>query len=223
MLGSELTARLPGVGRSLSSVLAEAIAAVRDGFGLAPGNSPYSTASIVRWSEDEIEALVLGDSPAAVRTHKGSVDVLSDERLAGTATAERAAYREHLTGGHGFDAAFAELVAAVQRQERTQFNRDGGFWVAEADPSAAEHALTRTWPAERVTDVALMSDGASAAVTDYGLVDWATLFDEVRAQGAGGWLAGIHGAEAADPDGRRWPRTKRHDDKSVLLLSALER
>ncbi|MEW2386461.1 hypothetical protein AB0873_31005 [Micromonospora sp. NPDC047707] len=58
--------------------------------------------------------------------------LVADERLAATAPAERDAYRDHLRGGHGFDAHFADLIAAVQRTERHSFNQPAGFWVAEA-------------------------------------------------------------------------------------------
>ena len=221
LLGAALTARLPG-SDPLTSVLTAAIAEVRDAHGLTPGQSPYGTASIVRWSGDELEVLVLGDSPVLVRDGAGDVHLVADERLAATAAPERAAYRRHLVAGHGFGAAFGELAAQLQRSERDSFNRAGGFWVAEADPSAAEQAVTRTWPAEDVTAVALMSDGASAAVTDYGLTGWPGLLAQVTERGgAGAWLADLHALEQTDPDGRRWPRTKRHDDKSLVIVSRL--
>ena len=219
VLGAELTARLPAPGASLAAVLADAIAAVRDAHALTPGDSPYSTASIVRWSADTVEVLVLGDSPAAVRPVTGPVEVVADPRLSTTAADERAAYRRHLAGGAGFDDRFGRLMAAVQRAERAAFNRDGGFWVAEADPVAAQHAITRSWPADQIDVVALLSDGAAAAVTDYELVDWPGLVDELTA--AGDWLARLHAIEASDPAGQRWARTKRHDDKSVALLSRI--
>ena len=221
ILGGALTARLPAPGDSLAAVLADAIAEVRDVHALRPGDSPYSTASIVRWTGDRIDVLVLGDSPAVVRPVTGSVAVVADERLSTTAAAERAAYRLHLAAGAGFDDAFGQLMAAVQREERAGFNRPGGFWVAEADPTAAAQAITRSWPTDGIRAVALLSDGASAAVTDYGVVDWPGLIEELTERGTGAWLARLHAIEETDPAGRRWPRTKRHDDKSVALLTRL--
>jgi hypothetical protein len=219
-LGAALTARLPGAERTLTGILADAIAEVRDAHGLTPGDSPYSTASIARWTQDEIDVLVLGDSPVLVQAASGEVEMVADDRLAGTASSQRAAYREHLAAGEGFDARFAGLIAAVQRSERAAFNREDGFWVAEADPAAAEHALTESWRVDDVVAVALMSDGVSAAVTDYGLTDWSGLIAGVGERSPNALLADVHAAEATDPDGRRWPRTKRHDDKSLVFLSS---
>lgn len=221
VLGSALTARLPAAGASLTEVLADAIAAVRDAHALTPGDSPYSTASIVRWSAGTVDVLVLGDSPVAVQLATGAVEVVADPRLSTTAAAERTAYRQHLAGGAGFDDRFGQLMAAVQRAERAAFNRDGGFWVAEAEPAAAGHAITRSWPAEHVHAVAVLSDGASATVTDYDLVGWPGLIGELTATGPADWLGRLHGIEATDPAGQRWARTKRHDDKSVALLTRL--
>jgi len=28
----------------------------------------------------------------------------------------------------------------------------------------------------------------------------------------------VHDTEAGDPDGRRWPRSKRHDDKALAVI-----
>lgn len=219
MLGHELTGLLPGHGSPLTSLLAEAIARVRDTWSLEPGSSPYSTATLARWSDDEVEVAVLGDSPAVVRTRVG-VETVCDERLAATAHEQRAAYAEHLRAGRGFDAGFAALIADVQRAERDSFNLAGGFWVAEADPRAAERALTRTWPATEIDALALMSDGAAAAVVEYAVTDWLGLLADASVLGLGRWLRELHARETADPDGRRWPRTKRHDDKTLVLLTA---
>jgi hypothetical protein len=221
MLGHALTARLPGRGVDLAEILAAAIADVRDAYGLRPGNSPYSTAGIVRWSDEQIELLVLGDSPAMIGTVSGTAMVVADDRLARTAPDERAAYRDHLRDGHGFDQRFAGLIAEVQRRERHSFNRPGGFWVAEADPAAAAHAVRRTVPISEVRTVALLSDGAAAGVTDYDLTDWIGLAAALDDAGAAAWLRSVHQAEQADPDGKRWPRTKCHDDKSVVSLSRM--
>src|SRR3954469_20346328 len=124
VLGAALTARLPGRG-PLAEILADAIADVRETYSLTSGDSPYSTATIVRWAADEVDLLVLGDSPAVVQDGSRAVEVVADERLSTPAVAERAAYSQHLVDDHGFDAGFAELIAAVQRRERESFNRAG--------------------------------------------------------------------------------------------------
>ena len=219
MLGARLTRDLPGHQKSLPELLADAIAEIRDTYALQPASSPYSTAAIVRWNADTVEALVLGDSPVLVEHRDGVLELLADERLEPIAADLREAYRQRLRAGHGFDAEFATLIADVQTVERKSRNQEGGFWVAGADPNAAGHAVQRSWPAAEIRQVLVMSDGVSAGVLDYEVVDWAGLLDLVGRRGPAEALALVHRAEQGDPDGRRWPRTKCHDDKTIAVLA----
>jgi len=220
-LGQALTARLPGHGNTLPAILADAIAHVRDTYALRPGESPYSTATIARWDTNHLDVLVLGDSPALVRWKSGQVLLISDDRLAATAPVQRAAYRDHLRHSSGFDTTFASLIADVQRTERLSFNRPHGFWVAETEPAAAENAIHRTLPTDELAGLILMSDGAAAGITDYELTDWTGMTEELTHSGASVWLNRVHTAEQADPRGRRWPRTKKHDDKTIVTLDRI--
>jgi hypothetical protein len=220
-LGHALTARLPGHGRTLSAILADAIAHVRDTYTLAPGESPYSTATIARWDADNVDLLVLGDSPAVIGWKSGRTEHVGDDRLAATAPTERAAYHDHLRQGRGFDTRFAGLIADVQRTERLSFNQPHGFWVAETEPAAADRAVQRTFTTDELATVTLMSDGAAAGVSDYQLTDWAGLAEALRQGGVSAWLRQVHTTEESDPHGRRWPRTKKHDDKTVVELHGL--
>src|SRR5262249_6762308 len=138
-------------GTSLTAILAAAIIDVRAP-SHSPGRSPYSTATIVRWTHDQVELLILGDSLAVIGRACGSTELVSDDRLEPTAPDKRTAYRHHLRRGGGFD--------APQHPERHSFNRPGGFWVAEADPTAPTHAVQRTMPTTDLAIVTLLTDGA---------------------------------------------------------------
>ncbi|MEU1813501.1 hypothetical protein [Micromonospora aurantiaca (nom. illeg.)] len=223
VLGAALAVRLPGHGTPLDVILEAAIADVRGTYGLKPGDSPYSTATLTRWNAKIIDLLVLGDTPALVHYNDGTNVLVADERLAATAPAERDAYRDHLREGRGFDDDLADLIATLQRTERHSFNQPGGFWVAEAEPAAAGHAVCRTLPVDEVDALTLMTDGAAASVTDYELTDWAGMHSELSRHGIAAWLHRTHLTEETDPDGRRWPRTKKHDDKTALHLAKLFR
>lgn len=202
----------------LVDLLADAIGAVSRDYGLDPGNAPSSTASILRWNAESVEALVLADSPVVVFTDSGP-DPVVDERLAELRSEGRGGYRERLRSGGGFDEEHrAALRTAVDATGRWR-NVDGGFWVAEAEPRAAHRAYTRSWPRADVRAALLASDGVSCGVEDYGCYDdWTAMLAEATGNGPEAVLERVRAAERCDPDGLRWPRPKCHDDQALAVV-----
>ncbi|ASU80352.1 hypothetical protein CDG81_21095 [Actinopolyspora erythraea] len=202
----------------LAESLEAAIAEVSTAHGLSPGDSPSSTVSVLRWNERLVEALVLADSPVVVFTGSG-VDAVTDDRLDALRTPGNDGHREWLRDGGGFDERHhRELRAAVDATGRWR-NVEGGFWVAEADPRAAHRAIRRDWPREAVRSALLASDGVSCGVDQYGSYrDWRGLLEHARTESPGAVLERIRAAERSDPDGRRWPRPKRHDDQALAVV-----
>ncbi|WP_238451667.1 hypothetical protein [Micromonospora sp. 4G55] len=97
-------------------------------------------------------------------------------------------------------------------------NRTHGYWVAATDPDAAYHAVTGTLPLrgpDAVRRAVLLSDGASSAVEQFGLFDWAGLLDLVSTQGPGALIDQVRAAERDHPE--RLRRHKRADDASAVL------
>jgi hypothetical protein len=180
----------------LAVTLADAIADVAGDHGLEPRNSPSSTVAMLRWQDEWVDALVLADSPIVAFGGFG-LDVVSDDRLATLR-----------------DEGKLQTGADVRRRR----NADDGFWVAEADPGAAAHALRRSWPRAEVDAVLLASDGVSIGVDEYGLFDWPSVLAMTRADGPDAVLDAVRTAEKLDPDGERWPRAKRHDDQALVKV-----
>ncbi|MFF4751992.1 protein phosphatase 2C domain-containing protein [Streptomyces sp. NPDC002514] len=193
-LGSRLVAGLIETPTAaLPQVAAEAIADVMARHGtecdLANPRSPSATVAVLRQRDDQVDHLVLGDSAVVARFTDGTVDCVVDNRI------------------HGFpDRSWADL--------RHLRNREGGFWVAGNRPAAAAHALTGTWPAERVDRVCLLTDGAYRLVERYEW-SWQDLLDCVSREGAHRLIARTRAAEARTPAGA-FPG-KHHDDASVAL------
>ncbi|APU17747.1 MULTISPECIES: protein phosphatase 2C domain-containing protein [Actinoalloteichus] len=128
-------------------------------------------------------------------------------------------FRERLRTGGGFDGGHREALGAAMSRTARLRNVPGGFWVAEALPAAAWEAVVSSWPRSEVREVLLASDGVSCGVDDYGLfADWNALADRARTAGVQAVLDDVRAAEESDPDGRRWPRAKRHDDQSLVRV-----
>ena len=108
----------------------------------------------------------------------------------------------------------AQLTRALRRTR----NRPGGYWVAAADPQAASQAVTGTLPSRSLRRAVLLSDGASRLVDLFELATWEELVALLDESGPEELVRQVRAAEANDPKGRQWPRTKRSDDATVVYL-----
>jgi hypothetical protein len=108
----------------------------------------------------------------------------------------------------------AQLTRALRRAR----NRPGGYWVAAADPQAASQAVTGTLPGRSLLRAVLLSDGASRLADPFKLATWEELLALLDESGPEELLRQVRAAEAVDPEGRQWPRTKRSDDATAVYL-----
>ena len=122
----------------LADVLAAAIARVRDDHGsgcdLAHPGTPQATVCLLRVRPEAVDYLVLSDC-SLVLDRGGEVEMITDLRAEHTSQPLREAA---LAGGRPYgsenrEARLRRLVAA----QRRYVNRDGGYWIAAADPAAA--------------------------------------------------------------------------------------
>jgi hypothetical protein len=203
--------------------LADAVAAAIRGtavrLDLSSGRSPSSTVSILRARDDAADLYVLGDSPIHYGTDRMAAG-LTDERLTAVASDERAHYVARLLDGHGFDDGHRAALIALQRAQRIARNTPNGYWIAEAEPEAAYHAITRTVPSSDITWAALASDGAADYV-DHISLDWHDIAQRNAEQLATLLTEADTWESNADPDGRWLPRAKRHDDKTLAAIPTI--
>ncbi|MFF0493605.1 PP2C family serine/threonine-protein phosphatase [Nocardia sp. NPDC004068] len=201
---------------NLKTVLAQAIRSTACRLGLQSGVAPSSTAAMVRENGDALDVLVLGDTPVAIGREGSDLEVISDDRLADLHLPESRQYRARLKSGTGYDAAHRGLLETLQQAQRQRRNRPGGYWIAEADPTAAAHAITASYPLDSVRWVVLATDGVTKPAVPLGL-SWPD-FAELDSDGLARLLDRCHRWEAStDPDGLLQPRSKRHDDKTVVV------
>jgi hypothetical protein len=204
----------------LTRLLAEAIAQVRDDHDgqcdLDHPGTPASTVCLLKDRGDHIEYLVLCDSPLVL--DRGEVQVVTDDQFDRAIAHLR---QEALTGDSALDS--VEHSARLRRliNQRQQFtNQPGGYWIAAANPAAAYQAVTGTaplWGPNRVRRAALLTDGASAAVEQFELLDWPGLLDMLTDHGPQELIRLVRQAEVNDHDGHASPRYKRHDDATAAL------
>lgn len=218
-LGPALVEQITGTpGIDLRDALAEAIRQAADKLQLIPGKGPSSTVSIVRWGDETVDALVLGDSPIIVQFANGHQETLVQHPMDHIAPNLRRRYRERLAAGRGYDDEHRALLAEIQRQEVPLRNRTGGYFIAEADPIAASHAQWASWSVDGLRALTLATDGIENAAQGSGL----QLARSAR-EDREGLLEFLHHLQEwesrADPDGELQPRSKRHDDKTIAVLT----
>lgn len=190
----------------------ESVAAEHD---LRPETSPTSTIALARWDNQHVEIYVLGDSTVAIIHPDGSEDVYSDDRLTSIGGGLRRAYRERLAAGSGFDDQHRQLLNSLQTEQARWRNRKDGYWIAGASPEAARKGLATSVERQEVESMVLATDGAAVGITTYAAFpSWSV----ACGIGPERVLADVEAVEERDSTGRDSPRSKKHDDKTLVTV-----
>ncbi|WP_063056209.1 protein phosphatase 2C domain-containing protein [Nocardia salmonicida] len=216
-LASDLVQSIDDESSPLADILEQSIARAVDALGIEPGIAPSSTVALVRIKPDTVDALVLGDSSVIVGLRAGGVNVHTDDRLSQLQLPEADLYRRFLADGQGYSGRHRKVLQELQAAERARRNRPDGYWIAEAEPGAAKHALHVRYPLAEVAWVITATDGAFDLIPTLGM-RWPEVAHMSTPQLAQ-LLRDVHIWEAqADPDGQALPRAKRHDDKTIAVM-----
>lgn len=183
---------------------------------LAHPDTPSAAVGVLRIGAGGVDLLSLADVAIAVDLGADGAHVVVDRHAEARAGLAGAGLAGHRIG----TAAHAAAVAGLLAERETACNRPGGFWVAAADPDVARRATTATLPGAGLRRAVVCTDGASWPV-DSGVWNWPDTFALLDSRGPYGLVAAVRELEAADPDGVRHPRVKRHDDATVAYLRVL--
>ncbi len=201
-LGTKLLEALENDRADLQTALANGIAKTAAELRLSPGQSPSSTVTIVRERQGHISILVLGDNLVVFPAMH-----VTDDRLNSIAPDIRAAYQARLAAGAPYGPEHQHLLAELQQQQALQRNAYCGYWIAEADPTAARHAVTVQLSTAATPWAFLATDGAYKTMTHLSSNDWPTIARNTSSELAE-ILDHCHDWEAHhDPDGRVLPCT----------------
>ncbi len=202
----------PGI--ALTDGLAAGISAVadlhRDTCDLHNPGTPCAAVGILRVGQTQVDTLALSDCTIVVDLDTGPEVTcdLSIEHISGT---EPDAVAGFLFGSEDHKAALVSLIA----QQTATRNRPDGWWVAAADPSAAQHAHVGSYPRAAMRRASAYTDGATRPVDQMKQYEWPAFLDLLDKLGPAGLIDQVRAIEKSDPEGERYPRTKRHDDATV--------
>jgi hypothetical protein len=217
--------------RSLRDVVRDLSAAARARFfALADADieryrHPSASFQSLRLTEAGLEVAGLGDCTLFLRDTTGSLSRHSGLRAG--RSGEQSSARTALNRLGGLDAEGegfrdAETLAAL-RASRARHNTEGGVWTLGIHPEAGDHVRIEM-PAVRLPAVGLLcSDGFADIVDNYALHSAAALMDRAERHGLAPLLAEIRRLERdVDPKGLQFPRYKRSDDASAVLVRVSE-
>jgi serine/threonine protein phosphatase PrpC len=180
----------------------------------------YASAIMAAPEDNELRLLWFGDCAALLRTGDGAFTLLGDTMT--KRDSERARVEKlSKPGGRGPAAAGVrdEFLPAL-RAARNRVNI-GDEWLFAPDVRCADHAKeARVSPAPG-SRLLLASDGFLALASDYERYTPDMLFAACETRGLAALGEELRAIEASDPDGVRFPRFKRSDDATAVLLAIL--
>jgi hypothetical protein len=217
--------------RSLRAVVQDLCSAARDRFLAASGpdveryRHPSASFQSLRLTDGGVEIAGLGDCTLFLRDAAGTLTRHSGLRAG--RTGEQSSARMALTrlgglnaDGEGFRD--AETLAAL-RTSRARHNTEGGVWTLGIHPDAGDHVRIEMPDAAFPAIGLLCSDGFADSVDNYGLHTATALVEQAERQGLRTLLAEIRRVERdIDPNGLQYPRYKRSDDASAILVSVTQ-
>ncbi len=180
---------------------------------------PLASVIMVVLHGEALEALWLGDCAAFVRTPDGKITVLGDIQSKRESERQRAVRLAKVRGAAPAGDELREEFMPALRATRNRVNSDGGEWLFAPDPAVADHAVEARTAAVPDALLLVASDGFLALVTDYERYTAEALIAAAKTSALGALGEELRAIEAADPSGVRYPRFKRSDDATALLLA----
>jgi hypothetical protein len=164
------------------------------------------------------DALWFGDCAALVERPGGAVELVGDAIKKKARESDRVAALAATLGENAASTGVRDAFLPALRAARNTVNTERGGWLFGPDARGAEHVASARVPAPLGTFVLLVSDGFLALASDYDRYDVTSLMHAARAKGLPGLGEELREIEAGDPDGKRFPRFKKSDDATALLL-----
>jgi hypothetical protein len=182
---------------------------------------PWTTLSMIRVTEGRLDVAFVGDSRVLVETSDDDVHNfgLHPSRSAlETKLAEKMiAARKGLGPTLGAESMRATVLPDLRRSRDT-VNTPQGFWLLGADEAVGAHVVVKSVPLTGPATVLLVTDGFYALVEDYKRYGDRELIATAQTLGLSILGRELRHIEDDDPDGAKYPRMKKSDDATALLV-----
>ncbi|MGI9355077.1 MAG: hypothetical protein ACR2PF_07950 [Rhizobiaceae bacterium] len=210
------------------SVVRDCIGEVRRIFDAARGDQTVgryawpSASFVIVYSDGERARFAgLGDC-TIISNNQHSIDIFSP--LANFSSFESDWAAAHLRRADGFKArkdllSDAETLDDLRKARALQNTPESGVWTLGLEPAAVDHIVVAEHELSASHYCLLCTDGFSALVDSYGAYTPETLLAASLERGLESLIEELrHIENEIDPEGERFPRFKRSDDATALLL-----
>lgn len=178
---------------------------------------PYASMALAVETGGGFEFLWFGDCAGLLQHADGKLEVLAHSFASKAREAKGAARAaSELKRAPVAEGSLAPYLPLL-RSERNRMN-SGKRWAFSPDPRAAEHVRQAQIAADKGSHLLLASDGFLALVSDYAAYRPEALFQKALQKGLDALGEELRAIEDADCEGRRFPRFKKSDDATAVLL-----
>jgi serine/threonine protein phosphatase PrpC len=208
---------LPGLLGEVAGALTRQFEALRSRAPAARWELPWTTVSIIGVEAGKIHVAYLGDSRVLVETADDQVHNYGISPSRGAMETKLAAKMIAAKKGIGVEAQRGTIQDEL-RQSREKVNTGEGSWLLGADSSVASHVRVTTLALSGPATVLLATDGFHALSEDYKRYGDRELIATAQVVGLKMLARELRHIEEEDPEGARYPRMKKSDDATALLL-----
>jgi serine/threonine protein phosphatase PrpC len=178
----------------------------------------YASAVMVAPEGDFLHVLWFGDCAALLQDQGGRLVLLGDTMDKREGERKRVVHLTEPDGPGPAAAGVRDQFLPALRAARNHVNT-GDEWLFAPDIRCADHVKQARVKIAAGMNVLLASDGFLALSSDYDRYTPEGLFAAAQAHGLAGLGEELRAIESADPDGLKFPRFKRSDDATAILLA----
>jgi uncharacterized protein YoaH (UPF0181 family) len=178
---------------------------------------PFASMAFAAQADSGFDFLWYGDCAGLLLRPNARLEVLGESFAKKANESARAAKLAKEKGVPPASAGNLPEFLPALRKARSRLN-SGSHWVFSPDARAAEHVSAMRVAAPKGSTLLLASDGFLALATDYRARDVESLMAKAMSDGLAALAEELRAIEEADAQGRKFPRFKRSDDATAILL-----
>ena len=202
--------------RSAAADAEKSFAALRRRAPAENYETPFASLIALSLENGALDALWFGDCAALIRFADGGFAMVGETFDRRAAERERAARLGPKPAGAGVREEFLPVLRASRNKVNTKSE-----WLFAPDVECAAHGEETRVPVSEGAIVLIATDGFLALAADYARYSPASLLAAAESRGLAALGEELRRTEAADPDGSAYPRFKKSDDATALLLSVV--